>query len=383
MKARVFSASSVERLESRLEAVLKEAIEPTLAIVFSSVAHDLKRVGAAFAKHDIDVFGASTAGEILNDEVHEESIVAMLLDISRDVYQLRIFNGQQKTSSQLGQSVAQWAKTFYDNPAFMVSSGGMLANGDHIVNGIIDEMGRQVPLFGGLAGDDSKAQETFVFNGSRVTSNGVAALVLNGNIIGLKGLAFSGWKGIGTSKTVTKAQGNIVYEIDGEPALDIYTKYLNFGDETNTSLSAEYPLLLSRDDGLFVLRAMMVINEDKSMVYAGSIPEGAKVRFGMAPGPEIIDQAIEQITGFKQQAPRAEAIVLFSCMGRRLALGPMIEDEISAVRKLWGVPLVGFFTYGEIGPTLQGGCDFHNQTLVPVLIYEKQEPRGSLDERQA
>ena len=121
--------------------------------------------------------------------------MAMLLDVSRDAYQLRVFDGQEKTSAQIGQSVAEWAKNVYDNPAFMVVSGGIRANGEHIVNGIIDEMGRQVPLFGGLAGDDLRLQETFVFDGSRVTSNGAAALIFDGNVIGLQGVAFCGWEG--------------------------------------------------------------------------------------------------------------------------------------------------------------------------------------------
>ena len=373
MKSTAFSATSVEQMESRLGDALKEGLKPTLAIVFSSIAHDLGAVSAAFARHDIDVFGGSTHGEICNDETHEESIVAMLLDVSRNAYQLRVFDGQEKTSGQIGQSVAEWGKNVYDNPAFMVVSAGYMANGDHIVNGIIEEMGRQVPLFGGLAGDDLKFKDTFAFDGSRVISNGVLALIFDSNVIGVQGVAFSGWKGIGTSKTVTKAQGNIVYEMDGEPALDIYTKYLDFGTDpvVAAGLAVEYPLLLNRDDGSAVLRAVMKINDDKSIVYAGSVPEGAKVRFGMAPGMEVIDRAIEQISDFKREAPRSEAIVLFSCKARHLAFGPMVEDEISAVRKLWDVPLVGFFTSGEIGPLLQRGCDFHNHTLVPVLIYEK------------
>jgi hypothetical protein len=370
MKAMVFSATSVEQIESRFEDVLKEGQKPSLAIVFSSPVHDLKALSAAFAKHDIEVFGASTAGEILNDKIHQESIVAMLLDVSRDAYQIKVFDGQEKTSSQVGQSVAEWAKTVYDNPALVVMTGGLLTNGDHIVKGIIEEMGRQTPLFGGMAGDDLKIKETFVFDGSRITSNGAVALIFDSNVIGVKGVAFSGWKGIGTPKTVTKAEGNIVYEIDGEPAVDVYKKYLNLGDELWITGFAEYPLLLNRDDGSSVLR-VAAITQDKSLVYLGSVPQGAKVRFGMAPGPEIIDHAIEQISEFKREAPRSEAIVLFSCKSRHLAFGPMVEDEISAVRKLWGVPLVGFFTYGEYGPVLQGRCDFHNETLVPVLIYEK------------
>jgi hypothetical protein len=376
MKPTVFSASSVEQMESRLEGALKEGLKPTLAIVFSAVAHDFKALGAIFAKHDIDVFGASSSGEISNDEVHADSIVAMLLDISREVYSLEMFDGKDKSSWQVGQDIGEWAKTVYENPALMVVSGGLLANGDHIVNGIISAMGRQVPLFGGLAGDDFdhfKVQATFAFSASQVTSNGVMALVFDGNVIGLRGVAFSGWKGIGTSKTVTKADGNVVYEIDHQPTLDIYKKYLNISDDpaVGPALAAEYPLLLNRDDGSSVLRAAMTINQDKSMVYAGSVPQGAKVRFGMAPGIEIVDQAIEQMSESKQQNPKVEALVLFSCKVRQLALGPMVEDEVSGIRKLWGVPLVGFFTYGEIGPVLHGGCDFHNDTLVPVLIYEK------------
>jgi len=162
-----------------------------------------------------------------------------------------------------------------------------------------------------------------------------------------------------------------VYEIDGEPAADIYRKYLGLGDERWFSGLAEYPLFLNRDEGSGVLRAVAAVNKDKSLVYAGSVPEGAKVRFAMASGPEVIDHAIEEISEFKQQAPQAEAIVLFSCASRHYVFGPMVEDEISAVRKLWDVPLAGFFTYGEIGPVFQGRCDFHNETLVPVLIYEK------------
>jgi hypothetical protein len=373
MKPFVFSATSVQEVEAHLRDAFKEGVKPTLAIVFSSPAHDLKGLGAIFAKHDIDVFGASTAGEILNDEVHAESIAAMLLDIGRELYSLEMFDGRDKSSWQVGQNVGEWANTVYDNPALMVVSGSLLANGEHIVNGIISAMGRQVPLFGGLAADDLKLQETSVFNASQVTSNGVTALVFDGNVIGLQGVAFSGWKAIGTSKTVTRADGNIVYEIDHQPALDIYKKYLDFGDDpvAAVSLAGEYPLVLNRDDGSSVIRAPFTINQDKSMVYAGSVPEGAKVRFGMAPGIEIVNQAIEQMSAFKRQTPEVEALVLFSCKARHMALGPMVEDEISAVHKLWDVPMVGFFTYGEIGPALHGGCDFHNHTLVPVLIYEK------------
>ena len=369
MKPTVFSVGSVDEIEVNLQGIRQNGLAPTLAIVFSSVVHNLEELRAVFGKHNIEVFGASTSGEITNDEVHEGSIAVMLLDINRDAYRLSAFDGEGKTSYQVGQSIAGWAKTIYDNPAFMVVSAGLRADGEQIVNGIIYTMERQVPLFGGLAGDDLKMQETFVFSTSQVIANGVLALIFDRNAIELRGVAASGWKGIGTPKTITKAEGNIVYRIDDEPTLDMYNKYLDIGDDP--MLAAEYPLLLMRDDSSFVLRAAFVVNEDKSIVYAGTMPEGSRVRFSMPPGSEIIDHAIAQMSRFNQQVPTSDAIVLFSCKARHLALGPMVEDGISAIRRLWNVPLIGFFTYGEIGPVPQGRCDFHNYTLVPVLINEK------------
>ncbi len=369
MKPTVFSVASVEEIEPYLESVREEGLAPSLAFVFSSVVHNLEELKASFAKFDLEVFGASSSGEITNDEVHEESIAVMLLDISREAFRVNIFDGEGKTSTEVGQGVAEWAKPIYDNPAIMVMSAGLHADGQQIVKGVVDTMERQVPLFGCLAGDELTFKETFVFNASQVIPNGVVALVFDQNAIELQGLAVCGWKGIGTPKTVTKSEGNIVYKIDDEPALDMYNKYLTIGDDP--ALAGEYPLLLIRDDDSVVLRAVMGVNEDKSIVYAGTVPEGSKVKFSMPPGSEIIDLTIEQMSEFNQQIPNSNAILLFSCKARHVALGPMVEDEISAIHKLWNVPLVGFFTYGEIGPVPNGGCDFHNHTLVPVLINEK------------
>jgi len=369
MKPAVFSVTSVEEIGPHLQSVQEEGMAPTLAFVFSSVVHNLEDLKAEFAKYNIEVFGASSSGEITNDEAHEDAIAVMLLDISREAFRLNIFDGEGKTSSDIGQGVAEWAKPIYDNPAIMLISAGLHADGQELVKGVIDTMERQVPLFGCLAGDDLSFKETFVFNASQVIANGAMALIFDQNTVELKGLAVSGWKGIGTPKTVTKAEGNVVYEIDDEPALDMYNKYLNIGDDP--ALAVEYPLLLIRDDDSVALRAVMAVNEDKSIVYAGTVPEGTKVKFSMPPGSEIIDLAVEQMSEFNQQIPSSDAILLFSCKARHMALGPMVEDEISAIHKLWNVPLVGFFTYGEIGPVQRGKCDFHNYTLVPVLINER------------
>lgn len=365
----VFSANSLGQLEAGIRGALKQGKTPTLGIVFCSVVHQLNELGKLFAKYNIDLFGATSSGEIANEKVYEESITVMLLDIDREYYKLKIFDAQGITSYRTGQDVAELAKTVFERPAFMIVSAGLHADGEQIVKGIIDEMGYQVPLFGGFAGDDLRMQGTFVFSTSQVIPNGVVALIVDRNAIELHGMAVSGWKAIGTPKTITKADGNVVYTIDDQPALEVYKKYIGVtGISADHTLAAEYPLFLEREDGSSVLRAAMLVNEDKSMVYAGTVPEGARVRFSMPPGFEVVECAVEKFSTFNQQIPRADAVVLFSCKARHLVLGPMVEDEISAICKLWNVPLVGFFTYGEIGPNSAGRCDFHNDTLSLVLI---------------
>jgi len=122
MKPKVFSVTSVEEIGPYLQSVRQEGLAPTLAIVFSSIVHNLEELKATFAKYDIEVFGATSSGEITNDEVHEDSISVMLLEMSRDAYRLNVFDGEGKTSSEVGQAVGKWAKTIYDNPASMLMS---------------------------------------------------------------------------------------------------------------------------------------------------------------------------------------------------------------------------------------------------------------------
>jgi hypothetical protein len=369
MKSAVWLADSVEEVESRLQAILEDRFAPSLAIVFACNTHDLEALGSCFRKHDIDVFGSGSAGEILNEEVREGSIAVLLLDIDREAYRSNTFDGRDITYKELGKNIAEWGKPIFPDPAFMVVVGGALADGDRIINGVIEAMGRQVPLFGGLAGNDRSSREAVVFDSSHIISNGACVLVFNQDFVELRGVAASGWMGIGTTKTITKSEGNIVFEIDNEPVRDVYQKYL--GVEDDLSIAAEYPLLVMRDNDSYVLRAAMILNEDGSMTFSGFVQQGAKVRFSIPPGLEIVEYSIDQISKVIQRDYRPDAIVLFSCGLRYRALGPLIENELSAIRDRWSAPMVGFLTYGEIGPHPNGICDFHGTAMVPVMIREK------------
>ena len=371
MNTKVITAGTYHELEVEIQKAISDVFSPTLACVFCSVVQPLDQVRAIFAWYHIAAFGCTSSGEITNSTFSEESITVMLFDLPREAFKIRLFDGTEKSSYKLGQEVAKWTEEVFEMPALLVLSAGLQADGEALINGVIESMEGEVPLFGGLAGDDLKMQSTYAFTETGMTGMGVLALAIDNTRIEVDGLAVSGWKGIGTIKTITRSDGNVVQMIDDQPALDVYSRYLNINIGDDHTLAAEYPLLVMRDDVTFVLRAAMIINSDKSMVYAGSVPQGTKVQFSVPPSNEIIDYALEALSQFKQTKGNADAVILFSCKGRHLALGPMIEDEIAAIHNLWGVPMTGFFTYGEIGPTASGRCDFHNNTVALVTLREK------------
>lgn len=369
MKPNVFTVTSIQQLEPHLEAVRRDGFIPTLAIVFSAVQHRPADFSAVFARYGIEVFGAVSSGEFTHAGISEGTITGMLLDIGRDAFRVNLFDADEGFIAHIGRKVADWARECYENSALLVMCAGLQANAEELVHSFVDRTERQVPLFGGIAGIETGRNESFVFNAARVVGKGVIALAFDTRAVAVSGLAVSGWKGVGTHKIITKSQGNIVFRIDDEPVLQMYNKYLNIGDDP--TLAYEYPLLLIRDDGSYILRGSISINEDQSITYGGPVPEGAKVRFSVPPGLEIIDHAVSKVSELNRQAPDADALVLFSCKGRQFTLGPMVGDEIEAIQKLWNVPLVGFFTNGEIGPMPDGRCELHNHTLVPVVIKQR------------
>ena len=371
MNTKVISAKSIKELETGYQNAILDGYSPTLAIIFCSVTQPLEQVRAFFAQVHVPVFGCTSSGEITNSIYFEEGMTVMLLDLPIDIFSIKLFHNTENSSYKLGQEVAAWVNSIFEMPALLVLSAGLQADGEALVNGVIESLNNEVPLFGGLAGDDLKMQGTYAFTETKITGTGVLVLAIDNSRVEVNGLAVSGWKGIGTIKTITKSEGNVVQMIDDQPALDVYSRYLNINIGDDHTLAAEYPLLVMRDDGTFVLRAAMLINPDKSMVYAGSVPQGSKVQFSVPPSNEIIDFALENLSKFKQTRGNADAVILFSCKGRHLALGPMVEDEVAAIHDLWGAPMTGFFTYGEIGPTTSGRCDFHNNTLTLVMLHEK------------
>jgi hypothetical protein len=377
MNTRPIYAESTQELEDQIKDILLSPFSPTLGIIFCSPKHDLNVVCQLFDKADIDLFGCSTAGEILFDEIHDTSIVGVFTDMKKENFQVisRETHGEiYKTAFEMGLE----AKNTFDNPAIILASGGVTIDAEKIIEGLEDSIQKDIPIFGGLAGDDLALMATYSLSRHGAESGGLVFTVFNADKVDIEGLATSGWESIGNVHTITKAEGNIIYTIDDKPALDVFINYFgSFGDSNLegrniSSMSAQYPLQLLREGGHSVLRSPLLGNEEeKTLILAGGVKEGDKFKFSISPGFEVIEQTIEEFGALQTKVPETELALLFSCKGRHAALGPLIEDEIIGLNKHWDAPLIGFFSYGEFGNAKNGKSDFHNETCSLVLIKEK------------
>ena len=379
MKAKSIKGKSITELKAALTKVITREFKPTLAIAFCSVKQDLKAICDLIDSESIALFGCTTCGEFIDEETEQGSCAILLMDMNPDYFQIYLEEYPNKNYRAVANAVAQKAKTKFDAPDFLVGISHMEANGEEILHGFEDVIGKEVNLFGGSAGDDYAFQETFVFTNQKISSCGIACLALDASKVEVRGIATCGWKAMGTEKTVTKSEGNHIYTVEDIPVVDIIAKYGGLENVTPENenlfvdLTCNLPLQLQREQGDPVMRGGLVIDwADRSYYTNGTVPEGSKVRFSLPPDWDVMNKVINGVNQLKDSSmPEADALVIFSCAGRIISLGPMMSEEIEGVKNVWNVPMVGFFTYGELGRGTGGNLEMHNLTTCCVALKEK------------
>jgi hypothetical protein len=375
MLAKNIYGENIDEIKSKFAKATADGFTPTLAIVFCSITQNRTELIDFFNEKKVDVLGSTTAGEILDSEVMEKTTVIMLLNINKANYKL--FCEASDETYKVANDLGLFAKAAFANPSVVVISSGLTIDAEQIIKGFQD-VDKNIPLYGGLAGDDLTMKGSFVFSNQYDSSTGLIGLVLDGDKINVQGLATSGWDNIGIEKTITKSEGNVVYTIDDEPAVDVFVKYFQFTESVDNTAEiiaqnfAQYPLQLTKANGNTVLRAPLMVDiESRALIFAGGIPQGSKVKFSVQPGFDLIEKTTERVSTLKPMMPEADALIMFSCKARHMALGPMTGDEADMIRGIWNKPLIGFFTYGEIGTAKDSLCDFHNETCSMVILKEK------------
>ncbi|MBX2873166.1 MAG: FIST C-terminal domain-containing protein [Saprospiraceae bacterium] len=377
MITKSYHCASISQLKQILATANTANFKPSLGIVFSSVDLDLEQVRMSFATQDIALVGCTTAGEIINNSLYEKSLALLLFDINPAFFKIKLTEYETPNITSAAEEIGGFVKGCFAKPGMLLMSGGLAIDAQRLVQGINSSISLPIPIYGGLAGDDLQMVRTFAFTHEGITENGAASLVLDTNRVELTGLAISGWKPIGGVNVITKAEGNQVYEINGEPAYDVFVRYFGLTEaETKhdqlIGIQTNYPFQILREGGKSILRSPLLIHKDtKSISLTASVKEGDQFRFSTSPGFEVIEQTIEGFKALKTAAPEADALVVFSCKGRHGAFGPMLNKEIQGIYDYWEKPLIGFLSYGEVANLSAEKIEFHNETCAAVILKEK------------
>jgi hypothetical protein len=384
MKAKSIKGKSTEEIKAALEQSMADGFKPTLAFVFISIKQDIDAVSNLLDSHGVQIFGATSSGEFIDGDISNGGIAVLLMDIKPANFEILLHEYRGKEPTAVAGEMALKAKVRFKNPSIILSASFYARGesesllGDQLVRIIESVAGNETTIWGGRAGDDFIFDETVVFTNQLSTKKGIIMLVLDGDRILVKGEAASGQKPVGTEKLITKAVGNWIYEIDNKPAAEMVLKYLGLNlspeeAETFNPSGMGIAFSVSRDTGADVIRGVGTFNwKDKSVSILGSIYEGDKVRFTLPPDFEVVEEVRINAEKVQQdEMPEADALLMFSCIGRLTQFGPLAGDEIEGVRQAFNVPMAGFFTYGEYGRVKNGNNEFHNNTCCWVALKEK------------
>jgi hypothetical protein len=317
--------------------------------------------------------GCSTSGEILGDHVSDDTIVAALVQFAGTrVKAVAAQVAAPEHSQAAARALAEQLRAD-DLRHVLVLSEGLQVNGTTLVAGFREALLASVTVTGGLAGDGTRFGRTFTGLGDRICSGQVVAVGFYGQQLRVGYGTEGGWEAFGPRRLITRSQGNVLFELDNQPALDLYKKYLGERASGLPATGLLFPLQLlahaTAANGL--VRTILAVDEQQhSLTFAGDMPEGQYARL-MKAGQDGLVQGAAQAAG--AAGGGGQLAVLVSCVGRRLVLGQRAEEELEAVRKALppGGVAVGFYSYGEIcPPTGLRNCELHNQTMTITTFTE-------------
>jgi hypothetical protein len=323
------------------------------------------------------VVGCSTAGEIVGDMVRDDALALVVARFgsTRVVAVHEPVEGPDQSRGVGHRLGRRLLERLPDLGAVLVLSDGLVVNGSELVAGLLTGTGGHVPISGGLAGDGTRFDHTWVLVDGQPRSGHVTAVGLAGPDLRVGHGCDAGWEPFGPPRRITRSAGNVLYELDGEPALALYKKYLGDRAAGLPATALLFPLTIrvpGADDRELVRTILAVDEQTQSMTFAGDVPEGSAAQLMRGTVDGLVDAASRAARS--ALAGRADPVLALavSCVGRRLMLGNRVEDELEATLDCLpaGSELVGFYSYGELSPVAAGSCDLHNQTMTVTTVAE-------------
>lgn len=390
IKAGVGVSLKTDSKQAGIEAckkALRNASNPGLVIVFSSVKQNQEEViaGVKEISGSAPLIGCSSAGEITNEGVYDGSVAVMAIE-SGQMRAILAAGGEVKSGARkAGANLAKNLKSqrSFDSKYVLFFTDVLTGNGADVVRGIKDVLGNDFFIVGGAAGDDFLFKETYQYQNDKVLKSSVVGVGLSGNTsigVGVR----HGWSPIGIALKVTKSNGAILEELDGKPALSIYEDYFgkkaeDIKKEPLARMAITYPLGMGVEgNSELLIRDPITADENGAITCAAEIPQGSEIRLMIGSKEDAITAARDAAMQAKEQLKGKEpkAVIIFDCIARKKLFGRDAFSEIQAIKSVLGenVPILGFYTYGEIAPL--GGnvsscnSNFHNETSVILAIGE-------------
>jgi hypothetical protein len=373
--------SVVTRLDAAALLALAE-IEPNLVLVFAAPRFftdpDFSaQLAAAFP--GARRVAVSTAGEISSQGVSDDSAVINAIRFERTPFKLAATDiSGMDDSAGAGQRLAQQLQA-PDLKAVMLFSQGVAVNGSDVIAGVVSVLGKSIPLTGGLAGDNGAFTRTWTLLDDTVSDRMMLAIGLYGDAFNFAHGSFGGWQSFGPARRATRVAGNVLYELDGEPALEVYRRYLGEYAKDLPASGLLFPFAILSDDRQEVglIRTLLGIDEnDGSLTLAGDIPADGYLKLMHASTEALVDgaEAAAEAAQRMLDADGPGLALLVSCIGRKLVMGDRVDEEVEAVGAVFGQQcvLAGFYSNGEISPFIESTeCKLHNQTMTITYLSEK------------
>ncbi len=358
-----------------------DGLEASLVLVFGSTGllSDPQRiVQVRRAYPGALLFGCSTAGEIHDTRVYDDSLTVTAIQFEKT----RVSGGEIAIDGPADSySAGEQLAAMLDGEGLahvLVLSDGLHVNGSELVQGLTQHLPGSVSVTGGLAGDGGRFEETLVLWDGIARSKTVAAVGLYGSNLKVGCGSLGGWDPFGPDRLITRSKGNVLYELDGRPALDLYKSYLGEHAAGLPATGLLFPLSVrngEHESG--VVRTILSIDEQEgSLIFAGDVPEGSYGRLMKANFDRLIDGAIGAATTCHEAIGHStpDLALLISCVGRKMVLKQRIEEEVEGVLDVLGAGAImtGFYSYGEISPFTPGAkCELHNQTMTITTLAEQ------------
>jgi len=358
------------------------SIHPQLVLVFASISHlknelFIKQLYSTFSQSTM--IGCSTAGEIYQNGVLDNHAVITAIHFDHpDFILVKTTLKSMNDSYDAGLRLAQQLQDKSLNNILLFGQGVNI-NGSALIEGLKTQLPTQTVISGGLAGDNGQFNQTFVLNGEHSSTDDILALGFYGSHLKLTSASFGGWKGFGTTRQITKHVDNVLYELDGKPALELYKRYLgDYADKLPASgLLFPFSMLSAEGNDMGIIRTILGINEDEgSLILAGNLIEGGYLQLMHASTDALIDgaeQAAVLVKSLHNNNTQSGLAILVSCIGRKLLIGGRIDEEVDVVCDTFGqqTTITGFYSNGEISPFSNStDCKLHNQTMTITYLSE-------------